>query len=86
MNDEFDRAVVQIDEAAVVAPADILDVDHGGRKSGLRRGVLEIGQRSGILGISGHSGQMEVAAFAELFPGLDQAFVDRIELIGARGE
>ena len=52
-------------------------------KSGLARGVLQIGERAGILGTFGHAGEMQVMRAAEFFPGVDQPFMDRIELIGA---
>ena len=83
---EFDFAIVQIDEAAVVAQPDVLDIDQCGCEAGLPRGVLEIGQRAGILGVFGRSRQMQVASGAEFFPCLDQALMDRIELVGALRE
>ena len=49
---EFDRTVVEVDETAVIAPSDGFDIEQGGREAGLSGGVLEIGQRAGILGIS----------------------------------
>ena len=55
-----------------------------GFEAGLPRGVLEIGERAGILGVFGGSGQMKVAALAELLPRLDQALMDRVELVGVR--
>jgi hypothetical protein len=83
---EFDSAVVEIDEFAVVAQADVLDIDQRGLKSGLARGILEVGEGAGVLGIFGHAGEMKVVRAAEFFPGIDQAFMDRIELIGALGD
>ena len=83
---ELDAAVVEIDEAAVVAPSDVFDVDQSGGKAGLPCGVLEIGQRAGVFGAFGHSREMQVASGAELFPRLDQALMDRIELVGVRGD
>ena len=46
----------------------------------------QIGQRAGILGILGHAGEMKVMRAAEFLPGLDQALMDRIELVGALRE
>ena len=86
MNASSIGAIVEIDEAAVVAQADVLDIDQRGRQAGLARGVLEIGQRAGILGAFGHAGEMKVAAGAEFLPRLDQPFMDRVELVGARRE
>src|SRR6266849_3639923 len=74
---ELDCAVVEIDKTAVVAQSDILDIDQCGCEPGLPCGVLEIGQRAGILDISGASGQMKVASLAELSPCIDQALMDR---------
>jgi len=49
---ELDGAVVEIDEVFVfIAPSDVFDIDQGGAEAGLPRGILEIGQRAGILGI-----------------------------------
>ena len=76
-------AVVEIDEAAVVAQSDVFDVDQRGLQSGLACGVLEIGQRAGILFILGHAGEMKMLGAGEFLPGVDQAFMDRIELVGA---
>ena len=59
-----------------------LDIEQGGFEAGLPRGILQIGQRAGILGVFGRSREMKVGSLAELFPRLDQPFVDRIELIG----
>ena len=52
-------------------------------QSGLARGVLQIGQRAGILGILGHAGEMKMLRAGEFLPGVDQALMDRIELVGA---
>src|SRR4029079_531071 len=80
---ELDRAIVEIDELAVVAQANVLDIDQRGFEPGLARGFLEVGKRAGIFGTFGHAGEMKVMRAAEFFPGFDQAFMDRIELIGA---
>ena len=64
---QFDGAIVEIDEAAVIAPSDVLDIDQGGGEAGLPRGVLEIGQRAGILGVFGGAREMEVAALRRAF-------------------
>jgi hypothetical protein len=80
---EFDWSVVEIDEVAVFAQSDVFDVDQRGLQSGLARGVLEIGQRAGILFILGHAGEMKMPGVGEFLPGVDQAFMDRIELVGA---
>jgi hypothetical protein len=77
--------IVQIDEAAVVAQPDVLDVDQCCIEACLPRGVLVIGQRTGILGIFGRSHQMKVASGADFFPRVDQALMDRIELVGMSG-
>ncbi len=82
---EFDVAIVEIDEAAIVAPADVLDVDHGRIEAGLPCGVLEIGERAGILGVFGGSGQMQVTAERRVSSSLDQPLMDRVELVGASG-
>ena len=73
---EFDSAIVEIDEAAVFAEADILDVDQRRGQARLGRGVPEIGQRAGILGAFRHAGEMQMMRAAELFPGLDQPLMD----------
>ena len=82
---EFDRAVVEIDEAVVFGKADVLDVEQRGRKARLPRGIFEIGQRAGIFRALQHSGQVQVMRAAKLSPRLDQALVDRIELVGGCG-
>ena len=61
---EFDGGIVEVDKAAVIAPSDVFDIDQGGGKTGLPRGILKIGQRAGILGIFGGAGEMDVAAGA----------------------
>ena len=73
---ELDRAVVEIDEFAVVAQPDLLDIDQRGFEAGLARGILQIGECAGILATFGHAGEMEVIRAAEFFPGIDQAFMD----------
>ena len=87
---EFERGldfagVAEIDEAAVVAPSDRFDIEQGGLNAALPRGVLEIGQGAGILGVLGHPRQMQVASGSHLLPRLDQPFMDRVELVGTGG-
>ena len=69
-------AIVEIDEAAVAAQPDVLDIHQRGLQSGLARGVLQIGQRAGILGIVGHPGEMQMLRAAVFLPGVDQALMD----------
>src|SRR3979409_2416948 len=59
---------------------------YRGCETGLPCGVLEIGQRAGILGTFGRSRQMKMTPAAKFFPRLDQALMDRIELVGMRGD
>ena len=48
----------------------------------MRRGILEIGQRAGILGAFGHASEMQMTMPGRhLLPGVDQPLVDRVELI-----
>src|SRR6185437_7646592 len=61
---------------------DVGYVDQGGGKARLRGGVFEIGQRAVILGAFCHPREMEMPSAAELLPGLDQALMDRVILIG----
>ena len=82
---KLDRTTVGIDEAAVVAPTDVLDIDQCGSKAGLPRGVLEISQRAGILLVFGGSREMKVGSLADFFPRLNQVIMDRIELVGMGG-
>src|SRR6185312_6466638 len=84
LEDQRDRTIVEIDEGAVIAQSDILDVEQGGGQASLAGRVRQIGQRSRILGAFSHSRQMQMGSRAEPLPGVDQALVNRIELIGAR--
>jgi len=87
---EFERqlngTVVEVDEIAVIAPSDGFDIEQSGRKTSLSGGVLEIGQRAGILGISDRAGEMKVNAIANFPPCVDQALMERIELVGVDGK
>jgi len=55
LNASFDSAILQIDEAAIVAasPRSSMSI-QGGSETGLACGVLEIGERAGILGVFRH--------------------------------
>src|SRR5579872_79967 len=79
---EGDRAIVEIDKAALLAPSDAFDTEQIGFKAGLPCGILKIGQRRGILRIVEQAGQMQVLGAGKLSPGVDQAFMERVELVG----
>src|SRR5271169_288336 len=82
-----DFAIVEIDEAAFVAPSDGLDIEQCGLKAGLPCGILEIGKRAGVLGVVERSREMQAAdSVADLLPCFDQAFMQRVELVGAGGK
>jgi hypothetical protein len=74
---EFDGAVVEIDEAASRRQGPMsLDVHQRGLQSGLACGILQVGQRAGILGIVIHPGEMQMLRAAVFLPGVDQALMD----------
>ena len=80
---ERDLLIVEIDEAAGFAPADALDGKQSGGEAGLFRRVFEVSERGSVFRVVEHSRQMQVVCSAELFPGLDQALMQRVELVGA---
>lgn len=87
LEDQRDVAVVEIDEAAgLVAPADLLDVEQRGREACLARGVFEISERAGVFLAAGGAGEVQMAAGTDSLPRRDQPLVDRVELVGARGD
>ena len=63
---ELNSAIVEIDEAAIAAEADVLDIHQRGLQPGLARGVLQIGQRAGILDIVSHPGEMQMLRAADV--------------------
>ena len=80
---QFNGAVVEIDEAVVFGKANVLDVEQRGREARLPSGVFEIGQCAGIFRALHHAGEMQMMRAAKFFPGLDQALMNRIVLVGA---
>src|SRR4051812_12416534 len=83
---KLDRAKFGVDEAAAIVPPDLRDIDQGSGEAGLYSGVFEIGQRAGVLVVFGGAGQMQQASAAELSPRLNQALMNRIELVSMGGD
>src|SRR5207248_3350537 len=83
---KLDGSKLGVDEAAAVAPSDLGDIDQGRSETGLYGGVFEIGERAGVLVVFGGAGQMQEASAAELSPRLDQALMNRIELVSMGGD
>ena len=59
---DFDGHIVGIDEFALGGAADHVHRNELGRGAGLTRGVRQIDERAGILGIVEHAGEMDRAA------------------------
>ncbi|MNL49087.1 hypothetical protein D3C87_1719930 [compost metagenome] len=66
--------------------ADVSDIEELGTVARLNGAVHEINRRTAILGVVAHRREMENPVSRELPEGLNQGFLNRVELVGLRRE
>lgn len=77
-----DVPLVQVDEAAGAVQADVLDGDVAGVVAGRGGDVAQVVDRAAILPGVAHAGEVQRLLHGEAGEALEQAFLDRIELVG----